>query len=76
MESMQYTFNNIDDIASFLFKNPNVMFNCITYQDNIKEILLQFPSGNNIRIFSTGVKVIYNVKSNKVESYSTVAFRF
>lgn len=52
MEHTQYTFNNTDDIVYFLFKNPNVMFNCITYQYNIKEIILTFPNGNNIRILS------------------------
>ena len=65
MEHTQYTFNNTDDIVSFLFKNPNVMFNCITYEYNIKEIILTFPNGNNIRIFSNENNFIYNGIENK-----------
>jgi hypothetical protein len=61
MECVQHTFNNTDDIVSFLVKNQNVMFNCITHQDNIKEIILTFPNGNNIRILSYQHKFIYNV---------------
>ena len=64
MEHTQYTFNNTDDIASFLFKNPNVMFNCITHQDNIKEIILTFPNGHNIMILSYQHKFIYNIAYN------------
>jgi hypothetical protein len=67
MEYVPNFFKNPDSFTSFLLHNTNVMVNCITHTEFIKEIVLIFPSGSIVSLFSDGRKIIYNIDKNEIE---------
>ncbi len=60
MENFYNLFNDPNPLILFLQTHRDVMFNCITYDNSLKEIILTFPNGNHISIFSDGRKMFYN----------------